>query len=89
MRSWYNLTVTTIIVLLGRDVASAESSQIVFVSDRGGNPDLFVMAGDGMHLRHLTQTPFEEDVPALSPQGARVAYVSRKHGMAQSCLVAG
>ena len=50
------------------------AGKIAFVANVKGNWDLFVMNGDGTGVTQLTDTPFDERQPAISPDGQRVAY---------------
>lgn len=50
------------------------------MSDRSGNPDIFVMNADGTNLRRLTDHPANDIWPAWSPDGARIAFPSRRDG---------
>ena len=53
------------------------AGRIVFSSDRaGGNLELFVMDADGSGVRRLTATPASEILPAWSPDGTQIAFVS-------------
>ena len=52
-------------------------AQIAFVSDRVGNPELYVMNIDGSNQRRLTNHPARDYSPAWSPGGKRIAFVSR------------
>jgi TolB protein len=54
---------------------SPDGHQIVFYSERGGQPaDLFVMNADGSRVRQLTHTPEPEGYPSWSPDGRRIAF---------------
>jgi Tol biopolymer transport system component len=65
--------------------AVARDGRIVFLSTRGGNPDLYVMSGDGRNVRRLTHSAVDhtgvaaaEDLEftqaAWSPRGDKVAF---------------
>jgi dipeptidyl aminopeptidase/acylaminoacyl peptidase len=56
---------------------SPDGARIAFVSDRDGNPEIYVMGVDGRGLRRLTANPGRIDTsPAWSPDGTRIAYAS-------------
>jgi len=50
--------------------------QIVFVSDSGGNDDLWYITEDGNNLRPLTTNPGVDKDPAWSPNGDVILYAS-------------
>jgi len=56
------------------------SVRIVFTRDRVSNSEpervshLYVMNGDGGGLRQLTDGPSDDDFPAVSPDGSRIAF---------------
>jgi Tol biopolymer transport system component len=65
--------------------AVARDGRIVFLSARGGNPDLYVMDGDGRHVRRLTNSgvdnsgiaaadDLEFSQAAWSPRGDEIAF---------------
>ncbi len=51
-------------------------SKIVFVSDRGGNDDIYSMDADGNNLQRLTNHAKTDTLPMWSPDGKKVAFVS-------------
>jgi len=53
---------------------SADGSRILFVSDRDGDPDIFVMDADGGNVRQLTNQPGYDGGPFFSPDGRFIAY---------------
>ena len=56
---------------------SPGGSQIVFVSDRGGAQQLYVIAGQGGSSIRLTDSLEEKVAPAWSPDGQWIAFIAR------------
>ena len=52
------------------------TSKIVFVSDRDGNPEIYMMDYDGRNQIRLTFNKAIDLLPALSPDRTKVAYTS-------------
>ena len=57
---------------------SADSRQLVFDSDRSGNPQLYIMNSDGYNLRQITDGPEFSSEPNWSPDGNWIAYHCRQ-----------
>jgi len=53
---------------------SPDGRQILFVSDRDGDPDIYVMDADGRNVRQLTNHPGYDGGPFFSPDGRFIAY---------------
>lgn len=71
--------------ILGGQAWSADSSfparngRIVFARYLGGNVDLYSVRADGYDIRRLTRASEDDGEPAVSPDGRRIAFVSRRH----------
>jgi Tol biopolymer transport system component len=55
---------------------SPDGSQIAFVSDRDGNPDVWVMDSDGSGAVNITNHVAKDHSPAWSPDGEWIAFAS-------------
>jgi TolB protein len=55
---------------------SPDGSQVLFVTDRDGNNEIYVIATDGTHLVNLTQNPASDIYPVWSPSGRFIAFLS-------------
>jgi hypothetical protein len=60
---------------------SFDSKQIVFVSYRTGNAEIYVMDASGKNIRRLTNHPKIDTMPAFSPDGKQIAFVSDRTGI--------
>jgi TolB protein len=59
----------------------APTGEIAFTTDRGGNPEIYLMAADGTRPRNLTRHPAADYSPVWSPDGERIAFVSDRSGL--------
>ncbi len=60
--------------------ANENSGQIVFVSDRDGNEDIYTMNASGGDVRRLTDNPAADTMPAWSLDGTRIVFQSQRDG---------
>jgi dipeptidyl aminopeptidase/acylaminoacyl peptidase len=59
---------------------SPDGAQIVFRSNRDGEPDVWVMDADGTDARQVADDPADERYPSFSPDGTRIAFTSTRDG---------
>ncbi len=62
------------LMLLTPDVET--QARITFMSDREGNPEIYVMDADGGNPRNLTNHQFKDWEPSWSPNGKQIVFVS-------------
>lgn len=53
---------------------SPDGDRLLFVSDRDGDPDIYVAAADGSDVQQLTDRPGYDGGPFFSPDGDWIAY---------------
>ena len=59
---------------------SPDGRKIVFVSDRDGNLEIYVMNADGSGQRNLTRHPGYDSDPEWSPDGRKIAFATKREG---------
>ncbi len=57
---------------------SPDGSQIVFVSERDGNPEVYVMNAYGDGQKRLTNNTVDDVYPEWSPDGSEIVFASRR-----------
>lgn len=62
------------------ETSSNPKGQIAFVSDRDGNPEIYIMNEDGSGATRLTYNPTGDFNPAWSPDGTQIAFHSERDG---------
>jgi Tol biopolymer transport system component len=56
------------------------AQKIAFVSERDGNPEIYLMDADGSNQARITSTADNEFRPSLSPDGTKLAFSSSRDG---------
>jgi|GEM_PF-914871 len=59
---------------------SSDGQQLVFMSRRDGNWEIYLINADGSGLTRLTDDPAQDGLPTWSPDGRAIAYVSNTGG---------
>lgn len=59
---------------------SPDGSQVVFMSRREENWEIYVVNSDGSNLQRLTNDPADDGLPTWSPDGNAIAFVSNRGG---------
>ena len=60
---------------------SHDGTRLVFVSDRTGDPEVYVQELDGTAAQRLTYTPGRDAHPSFSPGGRQIAFQSPREGI--------
>ena len=62
---------------------SPDGTRIAFMTNRDGNPEIYVMNVDGSNLRRITRHPGIDATPSWSPAGNQIAFTSDRTGSPQ------
>jgi WD40 repeat protein len=54
--------------------------EVAFVSERDGNPEIYVVSADGRNTRRLTDQPALDGGPTWSPSGDQIAFYTARDG---------
>ena len=91
MQRRYNLAyfILTSVVALGLTmlmIGVNVHAQIVFMSDRDGDREIYVMDADGQNPRRLTNNPADDYFPSWSPDGKHIAFAAERDGNSEIYL---
>jgi dipeptidyl aminopeptidase/acylaminoacyl peptidase len=64
-----------------------EGDRIAFVSDKGGNKEIYVMNSDGKLQRNLTNNTSQDSSPGWSPDGTSIVFVSDRTDEGQDIYI--
>lgn len=54
---------------------ASQTLRLTFVAERDGNPEIYVMDGDGRNVQRLTENTASDTSPAWSPDGTQIAFL--------------
>ena len=72
--------VAVALLAVGATAIANGTGQILFVSERDGNAEIYVMESDGSGQTRLTDDPGEDRDPSWSPDGTKLVFASDRDG---------
>jgi Tol biopolymer transport system component len=79
---WLSLGPLFLLSFNGNSLSLAASDaafgEILFVSDRDGNNEIYLMNTDGSNQHNLTQNPANDYFPMWSPDGSKIVFASNR-----------
>ncbi|MEQ1604281.1 MAG: carboxypeptidase regulatory-like domain-containing protein [Pyrinomonadaceae bacterium] len=72
------LTLFGVIATFAQTPTLRDNGKIAFTSDRDGNREIYVMEPDGSEQTRITDNSVDDDHPAWSPDGRKIAFVSQR-----------
>ncbi len=66
---------------------SPDGKRIVFISNRNGPFNVYVMNANGSNVIRLTNQAAADDTPSWSPDGSQIAFVSERDGNSEIYLI--
>ena len=64
----------------GQGIAWTPDGRIVYTTEAGGNPDIWIMNADGSRRVQLTSTPGQDMAPRVTSDGRYIVYMSDRDG---------
>ena len=66
---------------------SPDGTKLAFMSNRDGNPEIYIVNRDGTNLRRITNHPNADVTPTWAPSGKQLAFTSDRTGLPQVYIV--